>query len=83
MINHWVFFKSESSSLKFGDWVGGSEFAVDYEESFQNEDGEFVMCLFHRGKTDIKSITNTTLALRRKAAEYGGEYDGWETSVQK
>jgi hypothetical protein len=31
----------------------------------------------------LNDITSHTLALRRKAVEYGGDYDGWETPVIK
>jgi hypothetical protein len=31
----------------------------------------------------LADITDRTILCRRKAEELGGDYDGWETSVEK
>jgi hypothetical protein len=39
--------------------------------------------LQHVGAATIESVSRRTIALRRKAEEHGGKYDGWETPVIK
>ena len=47
------------------------------------DDGKFRVRFAHKGTLRLPDITSHTIALRRKASELGGDYDGWETPVCK
>jgi hypothetical protein len=47
------------------------------------DDGKFRVRFSNEGTLRLPDITSHTIALRRKASELGGDYDGWETPVCK
>jgi hypothetical protein len=80
-VDHWIYFGDKASSVDFVIWAESDRFTEEPEYSHETDDGEYCVRLFHHGTINIGDITSHTIALRRKAAEYGGHYDGWETSV--
>lgn len=82
-IEHWAYFDSEESAAEFIAWARGEGVKYDRENSHQTEDGQYSVRLFHYGTVQLQDINHYTVALSQKAAEYGGEYDGWETMVLK
>lgn len=82
-VDHWVYFENKASSVDFVIWAGNDRFTEDPEASHQTDDGRYCVRVFHQGSVKIGDISSHTIALRQKAAEYGGEYDGWETVVLK
>jgi regulator of RNase E activity RraB len=82
-IEHFAYFRDEESAGKFVAWAVGDRFTHLADEGGWNDDKQFCVRLDHVGPSDSRSISSHTLALRRKAAEFGGEYDGWGTSIVK
>ena len=82
-IDHWVYFDDEQSSAPFVAWAESERFTHDARYSRQTEDGTYCVRLHHFGTATIEAVSRRTIALRRKAAEFGGKYDGWETPVMK
>lgn len=82
-IEHWAYFDSQESAATFVAWAKGEGLKPDRENSHQTEDGRYCVRLFHHGTVKLEDINHYTVALKHKAAEYGGEYDGWETMVLK
>jgi hypothetical protein len=82
-VDHWVYFKDKASSIDFVVWAESDRFTEDPQYSHETDDGKYCVRLFHHGTLRIDDISNHTVALRRKAAEFGGDYDGWETPILK
>jgi hypothetical protein len=80
-VDHWIYFEDKLSSVDFVIWAESARFTIDSEHSYSTDDGEYCVRLFHHGTVKIGDISSHTIALRRKAAEHGGVYDGWETQV--
>lgn len=82
-IEHWSYFPDEAMARRFAAWATSDRFTLDAENSGPGDNGKFCVRLFHVGSTVQRTVSNHTIALRRKAEEFGGEYDGWETVVVK
>lgn len=82
-VDHWLFFKDKESAKGFVAWAESDRFTEETEYSHETDDGRYCVRLYHHGTLKIGDIGNHTVALRRKAEEFGGEYDGWETPVVK
>ena len=80
-IDHWICFDDEPSSKDFVIWAESDSFTEEPGQSHVTDDGRYCVRLFHHGTVKIDDISRHTLALRRKAAELGGDYDGWETLI--
>lgn len=82
-IDHWIYFPTEAASHPFVAWATADRFVHDAQHSQAGKDGRYCVRLHHIGPAEQRNVSNHTLALTRKAKEFGGEYDGWETSVEK
>ncbi len=82
-VDHWIYFDNKASSVDFIIWAENDRFNEEPEHSHETDDGKYCVRLSHHGMMRIGDISSHTIALRRKAAEYGGDYDGWETPILK
>lgn len=82
-VDHWIYFDDKASSVDFVVWAENDRFTEEPEHSHATDDGKYCVRLYHHGTMKIGDISSHTIALRRKAAEYGGDYDGWETPILK
>lgn len=80
-IDHWAYFPSQTAAEQFSQWTRGQGYTVDSTDI--TEDSKFRVRFAHEGTVQLREITFHTIALRRKASELGGDYDGWETPVCK
>lgn len=80
-IDHWACFPSHDTAEQFGDWAQGRGYTLD--RSDVSDDGTCCVRFSHTGTVQLADITSHTIALRRRASELGGDYDGWETQVYK
>jgi hypothetical protein len=80
-IDHWAYFPSRSTAEQFSHWAREQRYAIASTNA--TDDGKFCVRFSHEGTVRLPDITSHTIALRRKASEFGGEYDGWETPVCK
>lgn len=82
-VSHWAYFDTTGARDRFA----ADALAKGFREVSRCEDAEpprpFGITV--SGATDVnyKSINNVTLELFGLAKDLGGEYDGWETSVEK
>ena len=81
-IEHWLCFPDQASAEPFIAWAQQDRFFLDPKLTRLNEKGGYAVKLTHHGTIKLADITSHTVALRRKAAEHGGQYDGWETEVR-
>lgn len=78
---HWAYFPSEKARKSFAKAL--DEFEVG-EMSKADDDSElpYAVRFSHTTSVDPPVINPITIRLMRMAEANGGEYDGWETSVE-
>ena len=80
-IEHFAYFPDEASAKRFVDWATSDRFTYVEKESGWTEDKTFGVRLNHVGNTIQREVSSFTIALRRRAEEFGGDYDGWGASI--
>lgn len=78
---HWAYFPEPSDAHQFADWAESKGYLV--ESVAPTEDGKSAVRFAHQGTTALADITRHTLEINTEARALGGEYDGWETSVEQ
>jgi uncharacterized protein (TIGR01619 family) len=84
LVDHWIYFKSSSDREKYITEVEKQGFSVvnsDYDKSI----GEFPYSLHINriDNVDQNSVDEYVIYLWNLANENNGDYDGWETSIEK
>ena len=79
---HWIYFKESSKLDEFEKYTLDAGFKT---LSKGNTQGEFnyVIQISRIDKVGFNDIDEYTINLWEKAKEHEGEYDGWETSIEK
>ncbi|MFD2247716.1 DUF695 domain-containing protein [Pontibacter ruber] len=81
-ISHWLYFKSEQDRKACAEALQEEGFTVQSMAETQDVDGmPFELEVYREDKTDEDTITEVTGLLWQLAANYNGDYDGWETIV--
>lgn len=81
-VDHWIYFKSSEGRSAFIKMIGSEGFQTISE---QRHDGEYPFSLHIRrvDNVDQSSIDAVVLMLCAMAKKMDGDYDGWETSVER
>jgi hypothetical protein len=82
-VDHWAYFDREDDARPFIAWAESDRFTYEQEHSGADEDGRFCVRLSHHGTVELRDLSSHTIALRQKAVEHGGTYEGWEVPVLK
>ncbi|MBS1664848.1 MAG: DUF695 domain-containing protein [Bacteroidetes bacterium] len=83
LVDHWLYFKTEADRDKFVGYALGQKYKIEGKDFKKDLERPFQLHLSRTDKVDPGSISAITLELRRKAKEFNGDYDGWETFVVK
>jgi regulator of RNase E activity RraB len=85
IVSHWAYFKSSDDRSKFIAKAVSTGFKVTNESKRDDPEAEraYGVVLERIDRVDWDSINQATLELFRLAQEVSGDYDGWETSVEK
>lgn len=79
---HWAYFLDMKAANNFGEWAKSNHYKLISIET--TDDKKKIGVRFsHVGTMTLEDITHHTIGLNRKAKEIEGDYDGWETSVEK
>jgi hypothetical protein len=78
-VDHWAYFPSQAGAEQFVVWLRGRHYGSVTMDA--EAEGKVCVRFTHEGPVQLEDITSHTIALRRKASELDGEYDGWETQV--
>ncbi|WP_417350229.1 ribonuclease E inhibitor RraB [Flavobacterium alkalisoli] len=83
-VNHWIYFKNELDRQNFIELIKKDGFTIE-EESFNNDLDEtpFILHISGTNKVDLHNANKFTALIESKAKKYNGDYDGWETSIEK
>jgi uncharacterized protein (TIGR01619 family) len=84
-VSHWAYFKDSVSRKRFIDEVKTKGFRPnpEYLTFKSGEEFPYGIMVERTDKVDFNSIDSVILDLWNKAKELNGDYDGWETSVEK
>lgn len=81
-IDHFLYFKTEANRQAFIATVSKEKFTVAAKEKVKGVH-PFRLHLIKVEKTELGSISKTTLYLKNTAEKYKGVYDGWESVIVK
>lgn len=81
IIEHWLYFESEEGRRTFIGYITGLKFKVQSVKNLNSSKFSYQLQIARPDRADLESISTLTRALREKAKEYGGEYDGWTSPV--
>ncbi len=83
-VDHWIYFKKQEDRERFLVKIKDKGFQIinqDYDED--NSEFPYMLQIARVDKVDIDSVNDYTLNLWELAERFNGDYDGWETSVEK
>lgn len=82
-IDHWACFKSKADAQAYIAWLESEGFSLQELRREKLLSGDWNIQFFRSDPPALYTINRITYKLRHKAIELAGEYDGWETSVEK
>jgi uncharacterized protein (TIGR01619 family) len=83
-VDHWAYFPSASARDAFVEKTLAAGFSLrsaSENDRSTSAGNRFVAQLYRSTVPEAGDMTEATLALSELAAEFGGEYDGWESPV--
>lgn len=81
LVDHWVYFKTETDRDRFEEAIKKEGYKTD--QSSPATEKRYPIRISRKDMVDLASISNQTLALKKTAIKFRGEYDGWETFAKK
>jgi hypothetical protein len=82
-IDHWIYFESMDELKRFLEWVKSEEFVAEEITEPNLDQNSFGLHIYRTDVPELFKINRVTQMLRHKAKQYGGDYDGWETSIEQ
>jgi hypothetical protein len=80
-IDHVACFGSADSRAAFMAWASSAGYVIGVTHEHPGSEAGFTVECHHTGVPNLEGINPHSVGLRRKAAEFGGDYDGWGTAV--
>ena len=81
---HWIYFKTQEELDQFENYTNSLGFKTkNKEKTEQPNKYKFVISISRIDKIGYDEIDEYTLELWQKASDLNGDYDGWETSIEK
>lgn len=82
-VDHWAYFDSPTSRDEFVNVVSTQGFEVERKADDGQGKRSFSAQFFRIDSVQLEDIHEVVMTLVRTADNLGGEYDGWETSIEK
>ena len=82
-VDHWIYFKSESDRTEFLELIKNDGFTIIYNGSDKTYEYPYSLQIKRIDKVDQNSVDEYVTYLWKAANDCNGDYDGWETSVEK
>ena len=83
-VDHWICFKTQDDRQTFLDKIKDDGFQIINQDYYaDNAEFPYSLQIARVDNVDIDSVNDYTLSLWQLAIECNGDYDGWETSVEK
>ncbi len=80
---HWLYFKAEKDRKKFRNEIIDLGFNIENESFDQAGEYPYLIHISRNDKVDYNSLDDYVIHLWKLAKDHNGDYDGWETSVEK
>lgn len=81
---HWIYFKTQNELDQFESFTNSLGFKTKNKgKTEQPNEYKFVISISRVDKVGYDEIDEYTIELWEKAQELNGDYDGWETSIEK
>ncbi len=83
-VDHWIYFESAADRSSFINDVVGQGFEIRSQwDNAEVPRRPYGLQVFRRHPVDFDSLASVVRDLLRRAERHSGDYDGWETSVEK
>jgi uncharacterized protein (TIGR01619 family) len=82
-IDHWLYFSNETEMNKCKEQLVKLKFNIQSAGINKETNLPFELQIWRINHVNIDSIYPITSHLKKTAKKYNGDYDGWETSVEK
>lgn len=83
-VMHWIYFTNENDRENFIQKIASENFKVEVKNKVkENKEFSYNLRISRIDKVDYENIDDFTIHLWKLANENNGDYDGWETSVEK
>ena len=82
-VDHWLYFSTELNMKKCMEEVEKNGFMIQSAGLNDETELPYELQMWKVDNVDIESIYSNTSKLREIVKKYRGEYDGWETTVEK
>ena len=83
-VYHWLYFKTKNDRANFIKEIISTEFKIISEDYHKDiEDYKYSLTISRIDYIDWESINDIVISLMRLSKQNNGEYDGWETSLEK
>jgi len=82
-IEHMAFLPTGEAQESFRKWIDAEGYKLIGTNRIDEGKLRFSIEFTHVGRTLLNEVNVHTLAISRKARELGGDYDGWETTVER
>jgi hypothetical protein len=83
LIRHWAYFPNEQQAKAFANWAECEGYNLESYSAPNEHSNDYGVRISHMGKPTLSVINHHTITLMHQASALGGDYDGWETSVEK
>jgi len=82
-VDHWAYFDSVAARDEFVEVVRNHGFEIERIADDVEGDHPFSAQVYRHDSVQLHFIHDVVMSLKQTAEELGGNYDGWETSVEK
>ena len=83
-VDHWIYFKTQDDRQNFLTKIKDEGFQIINQATIkESTDFPYTLQIARVDNVDLDSVNAYTLSLWELAGEYNGDYDGWETSIEK
>lgn len=80
-IFHWIYFRTKMDRNAFWAAVQPLEYRLRSEPDTESGDFPFGLCIVRFQSAEEEEVDVAVVELFRRAQEFNGDYDGWETEV--
>jgi regulator of RNase E activity RraB len=82
-VQHWIYFKSANNRKEFIIFIQKKGYNIDHFDLVKSDKFPYSLTFSKVNKVTYEAMNPVTKELKTIAKKYDGDYDGWETSVEK
>lgn len=82
-VDHWIYFPEPGQRDAYCQWLESEGYHLQGMIEADEDQNRYGVQAYHESQAILQEISHHTLKLARKAEELAGDYDGWETSIEK